>query len=67
MLRSSIVPDKVELALRVLSAIKVHVHVPVDNALLLRFWVSRQEAMLPLEEIARLIIHREANSESATA
>jgi hypothetical protein len=67
MLRVSVVPDKVELALRILSMMKAHVRVTEDTALQLRFWVSPEEAMLALEDIARLILQRESNSRSATA
>jgi hypothetical protein len=62
----SLVPDKVGLALRVLSMMKAHVHVTENTALQLRFWVSPEEAMLPLKEIARLIIQREPNCQTAT-
>ena len=56
--------EKVALALQVLQRIGTHVPVASMDALMLRFWVTAKEALLPLEEIARIILFRESNSRS---
>jgi hypothetical protein len=58
-------PERAQVALRVLADIKAHVSVSEKDAFRLRFWVNAEEAMLPLEEIARLILHRESNAKAA--
>jgi hypothetical protein len=58
-------PEKALVALRVLADIKAHVSVSEKDAFRLRFWVNAKEAMLPLEEIAHLILHRESNAKAA--
>ena len=57
--------EKADMALRVLKAIDTHTPVSEKDAFQLRFWVSPEEALLPLELIARLILDRESNSKTA--
>jgi hypothetical protein len=58
-------PEKVDAALRVLEALDARTSIPEKDAFQLRFWVSAEEALLPLAVIARLILHRESNSKTA--
>jgi hypothetical protein len=58
---------KAEVALRVLKAIAAHGPVLEHDAFQLRFWVSAEEALLPLDQIARLILRRESNTQCAKA
>jgi hypothetical protein len=57
--------EKAHVALRVLKAIDEHTPVSEKDAFQLRFWVSREEALLPLGEIARRILRGESNSKTA--
>jgi hypothetical protein len=57
--------EKATVALGVVKAIVAHDLVSVHDAFQVRFWVSPEEALLPLDEIARLILHRESNSNTA--
>jgi hypothetical protein len=56
---------KADVALRVLKAIDAHTPVSEKDAFQLRYWVSPEEALLPLELIARLILRRESNTQTA--
>jgi hypothetical protein len=59
---------KTELALRVLRTLAEGQTVPWQDALQLRNWsVVTEDAMLPLEEIARRILRREENDQSQSA
>jgi hypothetical protein len=55
---------KAEVALRVLKAIAAHGPVSEHDAFQLRFWMSAEDALLPLDQIAHLILRRESNSKS---
>jgi hypothetical protein len=57
--------EKADVALNVLKAIDAHIPVSENDAFQLRFWVSPEEALLPLDEIARRILRRESNSKTA--
>jgi hypothetical protein len=57
--------EKADLALRVLKAIDARTPISEKDAFQLRYWVSPEEALLPLELIARLILRRESNSKTA--
>lgn len=57
--------EKADVALRVLRAIDAHTPVLEKDAFQLRFWVSSEEALLSLGEIARRILHRESNFKTA--
>ena len=57
--------EKADVALRVLKAIDAQTPVSERDAFQLRFWVSPEEALLPLESIGRLILRRESNSKTA--
>jgi hypothetical protein len=57
--------EKADVALRVLEAIDAQTPIPEKDAFQLRYWVSTEEALLPLESIARLILLRESNSKTA--
>jgi hypothetical protein len=59
--------EKTNLALHVLEAIAAHGSVSEHDAFQLRFWMSAEEALLPLDQIAQLILCRESNSQSARA
>jgi hypothetical protein len=58
-------PEKTDVALRVLDDIKAHASISETDAFWLRFWVSAEEAMLPLDEIARLVLCREPKSKAS--
>jgi len=56
------VSERAQLAWRVLQMLKKGQRVPVNDALRLRNWALRHEdAILPLEEIARRILSQEGN------
>jgi hypothetical protein len=55
---------KAEVAVRVLKAIAARCPVSEHDAFQLRFWMSAEEALLPLDQIADLILRRESNSHS---
>jgi hypothetical protein len=57
--------EKTDVALRVLKAINAHTPVSERDAFQLRFWVSPDEALLSLNEIARRILSRESNYKTA--
>ena len=53
--------EKADVALRVLKALEAHTSISEKDAFQLRYWVSPEEALLPLDEIARRIWRRESN------
>ena len=53
--------EKADVAKRVLKAIDAHTPISERDAFQLRYWVSPEEALLPLNEIARRIWRRESN------
>jgi hypothetical protein len=53
--------EKADVAIRVLKAIDAHTPISEKDAFQLRYWVSPEEALLPLDEIARRIWRRESN------
>jgi hypothetical protein len=53
--------EKADVAIRVLKAIDAHTAISERDAFQLRYWVSPEEALLPLHEIARRIWRRESN------
>jgi hypothetical protein len=53
--------EKADVAIRVLKAIDAHTPISERDAFQLRYWVSPEEALLPLNEIARRIWRRESN------
>jgi hypothetical protein len=55
---------KTEVALRVLEAIAAHCPVSEHDAFQLRFRMNAEEALIPLDQIAHLILRRESNSEN---
>ena len=57
--------EKADVALRVLKAIDAQTPIAEKDAFQIRYWVSPEEALLPLELIARLILRRESNSKTA--
>jgi hypothetical protein len=57
--------EKADVALRVLKAIDAHMPVSEKDAFQLRFWVNSEEALLPLDQVARRILRRESNSQTA--
>ena len=59
--------EKADVAFRVLRAIAEHSLVIEQDTFQLRFWVDTEEALLPLAQIARLILLRESNSRIAQA
>jgi hypothetical protein len=59
--------EKADVALRVLTGIKARTSISEKDAFQLRFWVSPDEALLPLDVIARLILRRESSSNAAEA
>jgi hypothetical protein len=59
--------QKTDAALRVLKAIAGHSPVSERDAFQLRSWMTGEEALLPLDQIARLILRRESNSQTAEA
>ena len=61
-------PLRAELAKRVLQMLKEGQSVPTQDILQLRNWASTSEdAVLPLEEIARRILNEEEGGESRSA
>lgn len=57
--------EKADVAMRVLKAIKSRTPVPEQDAFQLRYWVTTEEALLSLGEIARRVLRRESNSKTA--
>jgi hypothetical protein len=57
--------EKTDVAIRVLRAIDAHTPISEKDAFQLRYWVGPEEALLPLELIARLILRRESTSRTA--
>jgi hypothetical protein len=63
----SVQDQKADVASRILQAIAGHSPVSERDAFQLRSWMIGEEALLPLDQIARLILRRESNSQSAEA